>query len=258
MPGSLEKLQVDNFRCLHQVELEPSPGVNLIVGENASGKTSLLEAIFVLGRGRSFRTADRQRLMSNGVGEYTILGDVTTGSRSQRIGIRGLPRATGNPYRRSGRQPALRSWGIACRLRRSTRRSTSWSRRGRSGGADSWIGARFTWINPLSKSGSAIARRCGSAMRCCNSRRFLSSAPGRKSWPVPAKRLPACEAGFWMRWPNRWPGSESNCWIQRSRSVFAAAGARIPILPAALAAQPRSRYGDGTNAGRTASGRAYY
>ena len=59
MPGSLVKLQVDNFRCLQQVELEPAPGINLITGENASGKTSLLEAIFVLGRGRSFRTAQR-------------------------------------------------------------------------------------------------------------------------------------------------------------------------------------------------------
>ncbi|MDH3647108.1 MAG: DNA replication/repair protein RecF [Gammaproteobacteria bacterium] len=88
MPGSLEKLQVNNFRCLEHVELEPSPGTNLIFGENASGKTSLLEAIFVLGRGRSFRTAHRQRLIRDGSTEYVILGDISAGATSRRIGIR--------------------------------------------------------------------------------------------------------------------------------------------------------------------------
>ena len=88
MPGSLEKLRVDDFRCLQQVELEPSPGINLIVGENASGKTSLLEAIFVLGRGRSFRTAHRQRLIREGAQAYQIVGDIAGGPTRTRVGIR--------------------------------------------------------------------------------------------------------------------------------------------------------------------------
>ena len=88
MPGSLEKLRVDDFRCLEQVELEPSPGINLIVGENASGKTSLLEAIFVLGRGRSFRTAQRQRLIREGTAAYQVIGDIATAAGHTTIGIR--------------------------------------------------------------------------------------------------------------------------------------------------------------------------
>ncbi|MDH3588655.1 MAG: DNA replication/repair protein RecF [Gammaproteobacteria bacterium] len=88
MPGSLEKLRVDDFRCLQHVELEPSPGINLIVGPNASGKTSLLEAIFVLGRGRSFRTAQRQRLIRDGASAYQVVGDVGAGPSHTRIGIR--------------------------------------------------------------------------------------------------------------------------------------------------------------------------
>ena len=53
---SLERLGIEDFRCIERAELEFDPRCNLISGQNASGKTSLLEAIFFLGRGRSFRT----------------------------------------------------------------------------------------------------------------------------------------------------------------------------------------------------------
>ena len=62
---SLLRLRVKNLRCLDSVDIEPGAN-NLIVGENASGKTSLLEAIFILGRGRSFRTAGRNGLIRDG------------------------------------------------------------------------------------------------------------------------------------------------------------------------------------------------
>jgi len=52
----LSQLQIKNFRNLADVQLIPSQGVNLIIGDNASGKTSLLEAIYYLSHIRSFRT----------------------------------------------------------------------------------------------------------------------------------------------------------------------------------------------------------
>ena len=52
----LTQLQIKNFRNLEGVSLTPAQGVNLIVGDNASGKTSLLEAIYYLSHIRSFRT----------------------------------------------------------------------------------------------------------------------------------------------------------------------------------------------------------
>lgn len=51
----LSRIQGENFRLFERFELAPNPGLNLILGANASGKTSLLEAIYSLGRGRSFR-----------------------------------------------------------------------------------------------------------------------------------------------------------------------------------------------------------
>ena len=48
---SLRRVQVTDFRCLQSVVLDLDPRFTLISGPNASGKTSLLEAIYVLGRG---------------------------------------------------------------------------------------------------------------------------------------------------------------------------------------------------------------
>ena len=52
----LKHLHIKNFRNLEDAQLTPVQGVNLIIGDNASGKTSLLEAIYYLSHIRSFRT----------------------------------------------------------------------------------------------------------------------------------------------------------------------------------------------------------
>ena len=53
----IRKLQVENLRNLASAEMEPHVSLNYINGENGAGKTSVLEAITVLSRGRSFRTS---------------------------------------------------------------------------------------------------------------------------------------------------------------------------------------------------------
>ncbi len=53
---TLLKLDVLSVRNIQAASIDPAPGINLITGANASGKSSLLEAIFILGRARSFRT----------------------------------------------------------------------------------------------------------------------------------------------------------------------------------------------------------
>ena len=52
----LTQLTVSNLRNITELQLHPTTGINLILGENGSGKTSLLEAIYLLAMGRSFRT----------------------------------------------------------------------------------------------------------------------------------------------------------------------------------------------------------
>lgn len=84
----LESLGVEDFRCIEKAELALHPRCNLISGENASGKTTLLEAMFFLGRGRSFRTAQSDTLVRSGAAGFLLVGRVQTGGRSQPLGMR--------------------------------------------------------------------------------------------------------------------------------------------------------------------------
>ena len=71
---SLTELIVDDVRCIERAELRLAAGLNLIWGGNGSGKTSLLESIFLLGRGRSFRTRNSERLIRHGRDQFVVFG----------------------------------------------------------------------------------------------------------------------------------------------------------------------------------------
>jgi DNA replication and repair protein RecF len=82
----LTELTVSDLRCIEQAELSLHPGRNLIWGGNGSGKTSLLEAIFLLGRGRSFRTRNSERLVRHGQDRLVVFGR-TEGSGPEAGGL---------------------------------------------------------------------------------------------------------------------------------------------------------------------------
>ena len=71
---SLAELRIANLRCVESAHLEFSSELNLIAGENGAGKTSVLEAIFLLGRGRSFRTRSSEKLIRHGQTSLTVFG----------------------------------------------------------------------------------------------------------------------------------------------------------------------------------------
>ena len=68
----LTKLNIYNFRGLTDFELALEPGINLITGENGSGKSSILEAIFYLARGRSFRTSNPEVMIASSEQNFTL------------------------------------------------------------------------------------------------------------------------------------------------------------------------------------------
>ena len=62
----LTRQRLFDFRNYETLDLTLDPGVNLILGENAQGKTNLLEAVGYLSTGRSFRTQKTQELIRFG------------------------------------------------------------------------------------------------------------------------------------------------------------------------------------------------
>lgn len=84
----LELFTAEDFRCLERIELELDPQYNLIYGRNASGKTSILEAIGYLGRGKSFRGATTSDLIRHGAQEFVLFGRAAEGGRSTKLGVR--------------------------------------------------------------------------------------------------------------------------------------------------------------------------
>lgn len=84
---ALTEVRAENFRCLASVEFELAADYNLIHGRNASGKTSLLEALAYLGRGKSFRGAPTQSLIRHGEESLVVFGRVTRGGRTVAVGV---------------------------------------------------------------------------------------------------------------------------------------------------------------------------
>jgi DNA replication and repair protein RecF len=74
----IEQLRIEHFRNIQHAEIEPGPGLNLITGLNAAGKTSLLEAIDCLSRGRSFRTRKTRSLLSHGRDRCVLVARLRT------------------------------------------------------------------------------------------------------------------------------------------------------------------------------------
>lgn len=83
----LSRVRITTLRCLREVELELDPSRNYIFGPNGAGKTSLLEGLFVLGRGRSFRTRQMRRLVRHGADGFAVFGAADVDGAERRLGV---------------------------------------------------------------------------------------------------------------------------------------------------------------------------
>ena len=69
----LKGIKLHDFRNFNELALEFKPGINLITGANGSGKSSILESIFYMARGRSFRAANTSLAIKDETARFTII-----------------------------------------------------------------------------------------------------------------------------------------------------------------------------------------
>ena len=62
----LSRLEVANIRCIERVNVDLAPSINVLIGANGQGKTSLLEAIYLVATTRSFRTHRMRDVIRHG------------------------------------------------------------------------------------------------------------------------------------------------------------------------------------------------
>jgi DNA replication and repair protein RecF len=78
---TLSKIKVHHFRNISYAQLTLSPHFNFIVGDNGSGKTSLLEAIYMLGHGRAFRHTQSNRIIQHEQPELVLFSELNTANQ---------------------------------------------------------------------------------------------------------------------------------------------------------------------------------
>ena len=84
---SLRWIEARHFRNLTRVSTDLDPGLNLLFGENGSGKTSLLESSYYLSTARSFRDTGLNTVIQRGAKSCLLRGKVEIGNVKYEIGI---------------------------------------------------------------------------------------------------------------------------------------------------------------------------
>ena len=79
--------ETENFRLLEPQRVEFSPGVNVITGENAQGKTTLLETVYLLSGAKSFRTSYDRELVAFGKEQAALTGSFHALGREQKLSV---------------------------------------------------------------------------------------------------------------------------------------------------------------------------
>ncbi|MEG1565535.1 MAG: DNA replication and repair protein RecF [Bacilli bacterium] len=82
---SIKRLELINFRNHESLVFTPRDDLNIIVGENGSGKTNIIEALYVLMFGRSWRTSDITNLIENDKNQFVITAQILNSNISHKV-----------------------------------------------------------------------------------------------------------------------------------------------------------------------------
>ena len=83
----INKLVINNFRNIAQAELAPNGNFTVFWGNNAQGKTNLLEALYYLGHWKSFRSSRNEELIRHGASSFIIVAELSRQQTRHTIGM---------------------------------------------------------------------------------------------------------------------------------------------------------------------------
>ena len=83
----IDKISLKNYRNYENVKIKFHNGVNIIIGDNAQGKTNILESIYFLSITKSYRTSDDSVLIKNGKETSIINARVKAGKIPKKLDI---------------------------------------------------------------------------------------------------------------------------------------------------------------------------
>lgn len=91
---ALLEVQIKDVRNISNIRLHPSPKLNIIIGPNGSGKTSLLEALYLLSRARSFRTQNIKKVISSDKENLVVYAKINAQGLDNKVAIKKGPTET--------------------------------------------------------------------------------------------------------------------------------------------------------------------
>lgn len=83
----IRRARGENLRLYQNFELKADPRLNLILGPNAAGKTTLLEGLYLLGRAKSFRSSEPAELLGQHGDSWSLFAEVQSNQQVDRLGV---------------------------------------------------------------------------------------------------------------------------------------------------------------------------
>lgn len=83
----IKDLKIVNFRCFDSYNLQLKPNINILIGDNGSGKTSIVEAISYLCLGKSFKNAKDKDVLNVDADYFTVVSNISCDNEENRTVI---------------------------------------------------------------------------------------------------------------------------------------------------------------------------
>jgi len=161
-PLAIQQLTINNVRNLADIQLNPASGINIITGVNGAGKTSLLEAIHILARGRSFRTRKTSDWIRRGENIARVIAKINSSQLNQQTTTVGLERSRGKWQARINGETVKRFGDISRKIPLIVFEPNALVVQNNV--ELFWIGECFTWNSLIYNHGGVFKEHCDNVM----------------------------------------------------------------------------------------------